>query len=34
MPGCWPMIWKNGAVGYLIERALDEVRSRQFTPKG
>ena len=25
---------KDGNTGYLIERALDEARSRQFTPKG
>ena len=25
---------EDGNTGYLIERALDEARSRQFTPKG
>jgi hypothetical protein len=24
---------EDGSTGYLIERALDEARSRQFTPK-
>jgi len=25
---------EDGTTGYLIERALDEARSRQFTPRG
>jgi len=25
--------WGDGQTGYLIERALDEARSQQFTPK-